>query len=117
MGDPIHALNKPVASNQILLMGLESNGLAGQRDADHGIRSALNRLGSAYDVLYGTAEERLAQALALIENRLGNATGLAPARPAHGYKPWMWACEKCSDPQCEHRLLTDLLASRLTAAL
>jgi hypothetical protein len=31
-------------------------------------------------------------------------------------QPWVWMCEKCSDPQCEHRLLTALLAQRDSAA-
>ena len=30
--------------------------------------------------------------------------------------PWVWSCEKCSDPQCEHRLLTALLAQRARQA-
>ena len=32
-----------------------------------------------------------------------NGTQTGPART-----PWVWSCEKCSDPACEHRLFTGL---------
>lgn len=95
-----------------LLMGLDSQA-EDMHAADQTIRAALARTGTIYDVLYGSAEERLAQALGLIEKRL---TGAGPRSPAKNSRPWIWVCDKCSDPQCEHRLLTDLLAKRLTTA-
>ncbi len=95
-----------------LLMGLESS-TEDAHAADQRIRAALARTGSAYEVLYGSTEERQAQALGLIEKRL---TGAGPQTAANKRKPWTWVCDKCSDPQCEHRLLTDLLAKRLVTA-
>ena len=126
-----------------LLMGLEAprdDALA----ADQSIRVALAQAGNAYEVLYGPAGDRLARALALIEKRLLEKNqGDVPTPSDHqaadetarnadqkpesdsnksayysaNYPSYsaVWACAKCSDPQCEHRLLTDLLARRFTA--
>lgn len=99
------------------LMGLElaaAEPLARQKQStDIAIRASLANAGTAYEVLYGSAQDRLAQALQAILNllnkRLGMSDEIQPARPK---RPWVWACEKCSDPVCEHRLLTDLLAKR-----
>lgn len=96
------------------LMGLQSapdDMLA----ADQSIRAALIRTGTAYEVLYGSADERVAQALRAIEHRLVATEILAPLKPSRSSQTWQWICDKCSDPVCEHRLLTDLLAQRLTA--
>ena len=38
------------------------------------------------------------------------------ADPDDGPQPtrttWAWTCDKCSDPACEHRLFSDLVAGR-----
>ncbi|CDS54067.1 FIG00933054: hypothetical protein [Polaromonas sp. CG9_12] len=85
---------------------------------DHLIRAALARAGVAYRVLYGTSGERLAHALQAVESLRPSAS-----RPRQATRPerqknqsWIWMCDKCSDPQCEHLLLTALLASRDSAA-
>jgi nicotinamide riboside kinase len=59
-----------------------------------------------FQVIYGLGEDRLAQALSALK--------CSPAVREAQRKPWVWACDKCSDPACEHRLLSDLLASRQT---
>jgi hypothetical protein len=85
-----------------------------QQAADTAIRAALIDAQIAFQVLYGSHEERLTQAREAIENLLPAQTRPQP-QPQHRpetKKPWVWLCDKCSDPQCEHRLLTDLLASR-----
>jgi len=83
-----------------------------QEAADQLIREAL--AGVSYRVLYGTAGERLAHALHAVDSLLPAATRSRPAARPSGVKkqPWVWICDKCSDPQCEHRLLTALLAGR-----
>lgn len=90
-----------------------------QAAADASIRSALAGAGTPYQVLYGRPEERLAQACAAIERLLQPAQPRKPASPEDppGQQPdsrrsWIWSCDKCSDPQCEHMLLTRLLARR-----
>jgi len=93
-----------------LLCGLESAEAARQA-ADQAIRSALAAAGTAYCVLYGSAPQRLGQALAAVERLLPGSSPRKQA-PAGRSKAWVWVCDKCSDPACEHRLLSDLLAQR-----
>jgi hypothetical protein len=88
--------------------------------ADQSIRTALLQASVPYQVIYGSAEERLAHALAALEpllktagQRLRQSPGAVGGPDSAGKtRPWVWVCDKCSDPQCEHRLLSDLLAGR-----
>ncbi|CAM3343992.1 hypothetical protein [Polaromonas hydrogenivorans] len=86
-----------------------------QEAADQSIRAALAHGAVAYRVLYGTPDERLAHALHAVQSLLAPAQ-IRPRQKAgsDGIKnqPWVWMCDKCSDPQCEHKLLTALLAQR-----
>lgn len=93
-----------------LLCGLESAEAARQA-ADQSIRSALAAAGTAYCVLYGSAPQRLAQALGAVERLLPGSPPRKQAQAGRS-KAWVWVCDKCSDPACEHRLLSDLLAQR-----
>ena len=70
------------------------------------LRQALAQAQLPFQVIYGLGEDRLAQALSALKR--------SPAVREARRKPWVWACDKCSDPACEHRLLSDLLASRQT---
>lgn len=86
--------------------------------SDQSIRMALAHSGIAYEVLYGTTQERLVQALHVIEKRLVRpltASTFPHLQIEPAQRPWVWLCDKCSDPQCEHKLLTQLLAQRATA--
>lgn len=96
--------NPPIATLQpgdvdrILLTGLDLPGStpAQQEAADAALRAALQQAGLAYGVVYGQGAQRLAQALRLIT-------------PEEGPPPrWTGLCEKCADPDCEHRLFTGL---------
>lgn len=78
-----------------------------QHRFDSLLRHYLARAGWPFQVIYGRGELRLANALAALKAE----PQPAPAAPAKR-KPWVWACDKCSDPGCEHRLLSDLLAAR-----
>ena len=111
---------QPLAADLVLLMGLDnlSSG-ATDADADASIRAALFSTGTGYAVLYGSHEDRYEQAVTLVHRRLAVKGMTSP--PAGDTidlsaktKPWVWHCDKCSDPQCEHQLLTALLAGRLT---
>ncbi|SFC69178.1 hypothetical protein SAMN05216344_13127 [Polaromonas sp. OV174] len=103
-----------------LLMGLDGSALMNspeQEAADQSIRAALAHTAQPYQVIYGSSAEHLSQALQAIE-RLLPATGSgrhANPSPGKRAKAWVWACDKCSDPQCEYRLLSDLLAQRAAA--
>lgn len=86
---------------------------AAQEAADQAIRAALASAGIAYRVMYGTSAQRLAQALDAVNPPSPQRTIAA----RNGRKSaWTWVCEKCSDPTCEHRLLSDLLARRANSA-
>ena len=113
----------PVASircDLTLLMGLPYPQLPVVAAPDQLIRLELARTGTAYNVLYGNPHEQFAQALGLLEKKLGTSLTKPllqpfPAEPKPKRKPWVWLCDTCSDPQCEHQLLTQLLAQRATA--
>lgn len=126
MGNPADAPD--LASHElILLMGLDIRSTARreQEAADQQIRAALAHANIAYRVIYGLGEERLHHALQACKSLLKQATqmpetAMAVAPPASveadkKARQWVWMCEKCSDPGCEHRLLSDLLASRSAA--
>ena len=80
--------------------------------ADQSLRRQLNDAQLPYQVLYGTLSEQLAQAVRILNVH-------QPASPSAALPKvtsnWRWACDKCSDPACEHKLLTDLLAQRKPA--
>ncbi|QNP48089.1 hypothetical protein [Diaphorobacter aerolatus] len=85
------------------------------------LRNALAEAAMGYQVLYGSS---LADCVASAANAVAlTAKAVLPSidracfvvsdtgKPLH---PRMrsWNCEKCSDPDCEHRLFTDLLGAR-----
>ena len=88
--------------------------------ADQSLRTALAGAAVPYRVVYGRGEERLAHALLAVESllqrpgaRLRRSEGpVSSGNAGSRAKAWVWACDKCSDPQCEHRLLSALLAQR-----
>lgn len=115
--DPLYrfAMERQRSYDVTLVTGLDlawvHDGLA--RDASHPreevdalVREALQSAAIPYRVIYGHGPERLANALGAIE--------VAAARSTTGKTspPWLWACEKCSDPDCEHRLFSRVLRSR-----
>lgn len=86
----------------------------GQERFDACLRGALSEAGVAYRVLYGSENERLRAVLDAIKKIAPKAYDPpaptvfdqeAPARPA---RLRAWSCEKCSDPECEHKLFTAL---------
>ena len=85
--------------------GLQRDGAHVREPVDALVREALARASVPYRLVYGSGGERLANALAA----MGSA---APAGPPS--RPWTWSCDKCSDPDCEHRLFTALLGQSNT---
>lgn len=110
------------AFDLVLLMGLQTSAESrieardpAREAADLSIRARLALAAVSYQVLYGTSEERLAHALNAIESLLPRAEASPRQNRFSGgvkKQPWVWMCDKCSDPQCEHQLLTALLAQR-----
>ena len=85
--------------------------LLGESPASAAWRGLLAEAGWSYQVLYGGhAEQLLDAALRALRVALPAALQEAPA-PRDTDSPLRlraWACEKCSDPQCEHKLFTAL---------
>ncbi|MCJ0762630.1 AAA family ATPase [Variovorax terrae] len=93
--------------------GLQRDGAHVREPVDALLRAALARAGVAYQVVYGLEGERLRNALNAIDSI---ATNDHPTRTSGQFPSktgaWAWVCEKCSDPDCEHRLFTGLLGSK-----
>ena len=91
-----------------LLLGLDPHQPAAEaaiaRAEDGVLRRSLAVGGIDFQVVYGSGEERLANALHAIESVSGRGSVAAPPRAAQ--REWVWNCEKCSDPECEHKLFT-----------
>lgn len=80
--------------------GLQRDGPHVQQPVDAQVREILGKHGIAYRVVYGSGEERVRNALAAIDASLA---------PKTAQRSWLWQCEKCSDPDCEHRLFRSLI--------
>ena len=104
-----------------LLMGLDLPG-SGQVDEktrtshDSALRERLHALGVPYRVVYGAGgPARLTNALLALglpapESDVQQGREQAQFDLNRGRTPW--SCEKCSDPDCEHKLFTGLLGGR-----
>ena len=95
--------------------GLQRDGPHVRAPVDALVRAALTGAGLAFHTVYGQGEARLRHALETLkfatslvaENRYGTGT---PGQLGTKNSPaWSWPCDKCSDPDCEHRLFTDLI--------
>ena len=107
------ALQRLRSYDAVLLTGLDvpwvADGL--QRDGPHVrepvdalVRGALERAAVPYQVVYGLGPVRLASALAA----LGRMGVIQSPEVAAAQATWVWQCDKCSDPECEHRLFSRL---------
>lgn len=80
--------------------GLQRDGPHVRGPVDALVRDMLDKAAIPYRVVYGSGDERLTHALAAID------ASLAPRGQS---QPWVWQCDKCSDPECEHRLFRKLV--------
>lgn len=97
--------------------GLQRDGPHVRGPVDTLVRQALDRAGVSYRVVYGQGQQRLNNALLA----LGMPGEDDAARQAREHAQFAinqgrttWQCNECSDPDCEHRLFTGLLAQRST---
>lgn len=72
------------------------------------LRQALHAAGRAYQVLHGPSATQRARALAALGLHEDDDAALQDR--VQRLRPW--ACEKCSDPACEHQLFAALQATR-----
>jgi DNA replicative helicase MCM subunit Mcm2 (Cdc46/Mcm family) len=127
--DDVSAFTPPAAPDSrglVLLMGLDlpaaAGGEAARDTADRALRTALAQAGVAYQVVYGQGAERTRQALQAwlpAQCAAGAVIDAEAAKAPAGQRKtaWAWTCGNCSDPHCERRLLSDLLATRTAARL
>ncbi|MFT3814226.1 MAG: hypothetical protein QM740_12695 [Acidovorax sp.] len=102
-GMAVAASAAPVAASTLTLL----LSLPDQPAWETQCRAQLQLAGQSFQVLYGrNADERLLAALRAIHTALPGALREPPADRALRLRAW--ACEKCSDPECEHRLFTAL---------
>ena len=88
---------------------------AAQIAADNALRAQLQALALPYRVVHGQGEAALSNALLALGLPALDSLAQSTREQAQfdlnrGRTPW--SCEKCSDPECEHRLFTGLLAGR-----
>ncbi|MFT4241807.1 MAG: hypothetical protein QM569_05950 [Acidovorax sp.] len=99
----------------VLLMGLDLPCPAHQRPtqeaADARLRAELARSGKAFQVVYGQGMQRVEHALKAIKSIAACALPASAGGhfDAESARQRAWHCEKCSDPECEHRLFSALL--------
>lgn len=102
-----------------LLMGLDlpwvPDGLfrdspAVREAVDALLRQRLTDAGIGFQTVYGHGEVRVRQALRSIGSALGRP--LLPTDSGLTEGNGRWSCESCSDPDCEHRLFSALVAQR-----
>lgn len=104
-----------------LLMGLDlpwvSDGFFRDSEAirdatDAVLRRELQLASISFQTIYGQGPARLEQALRVLGRALGQDLVAPNPDWPQGRRPW--TCEKCSDPDCEHRLFSGLLAHNNT---
>jgi nicotinamide riboside kinase len=83
--------------------GVQRDGVSMRAQVDQRLREVLQQHQISFSAVYGAGEARTRSALQAIGFALGKP---GPDRPG---SHWKWSCEKCSDPDCEHRLFSALL--------
>jgi nicotinamide riboside kinase len=95
--------------------GLQRDGPHVRGPVDTLLRRALERAGISYRVVYGQGHQRLNNALLALglpgEDDAARTTR-ENAQFAINQGRTVWQCNECSDPACEHKLFTGLLAKR-----
>jgi nicotinamide riboside kinase len=84
--------------------GIQRDGVHLREPVDALLRTALARGGINYQVVYGASESRLQNALRCLNIEISR-----PQIQTRRQHMSNWVCERCSDPECEHRLFTDLV--------
>ncbi|WP_322992253.1 ATP-binding protein [Limnohabitans sp.] len=96
--------------------GLQRDGPQVRGPVDTLVRQALEGAGIAYRVVYGQGHQRLNNALLALglpgEDEAARMTR-ENAQFAINEGRTVWQCNECSDPECEHKMFTGLMAKRL----
>ena len=86
--------------------GIQRDGAHMREPVDSALRTALTLGGIQFQVVYGTGESRLQNALRCLNLAVNTLLETNENRPQRLRN---WVCERCSDPVCEHRLFQDFL--------
>jgi nicotinamide riboside kinase len=86
--------------------GIQRDGAHVQVQVDQLLRKVLDTGQIPYQVVYGLGDARLLNAI----NSIAACALFTWATASKPSKKWTWVCDKCSDPECEHKLFTQLTA-------
>lgn len=104
----VTGLDLPGAPN-----GLQRDASQAREPVDALVRSLLQRAGLGFQVVYGQGPQRLLSALqALRSAGVLPPEAVADDATGNARRAWVWVCDKCSDPACEHRLFKQLRDGR-----
>ena len=78
--------------------------------AHSALRQALHAQGLSYQVLRGSPDDQAAQALASLRLWIPELAEFLPRTGVASRRPGALSCDRCGDPDCEHRSFTGLLA-------
>jgi nicotinamide riboside kinase len=92
--------------------GLQRDGPHVREPVDALVREALGRANVHFRTVYGRGGERLDNALAALAAVVPGLATPGSGEREPGSRPWVWTCDKCGDPDCEHRLFTSLAGRR-----
>lgn len=85
--------------------GLQRDAAQPREEVDALLRSLLQGAQLPFQVIYGQGPQRLDSALqALVSAGVLPAAIVGRKDGGAAQRAWVWVCEKCSDPACEHRL-------------
>lgn len=99
--------------------GIQRDGPHARLAVDALLRKVLDTEKIPYYVVYGKDSARVHHALQAIEYATNSGATCAysmDSKPLNSTKKWVWQCDKCSDPDCEHRLFGSLTAASPAAA-
>jgi hypothetical protein len=106
--DETPALDEPSRYDLNLLLAPDPSDNPLAEAADDRLRTSLQRTGMAFQIVHGQGDARMQQALRAIGSVIGRV--LVAEDPALVTGRGHWFCDNCSDPDCEHRLFTGLIA-------
>jgi nicotinamide riboside kinase len=92
--------------------GIQRDGAHVRPPVDALLRQRLDGAAMGYRVVYGQGAQRILNAMDCIAAN-ANIDWAAAQKPP---QKWVWVCDKCSDPDCEHKLFSQLTAPSLAPA-
>lgn len=103
-------------SAQVLLCAAPAQGDAAMHTLDGRLRQSLLEARANFCVIHATGPAAQAQAWQALCLALGWPLDAEPDSASVARRAiWRGACDKCSDPVCEHRVFSDLIAQRIRA--